>query len=328
MLTFFKLKQFTKNHHKSKDLRKYIIFGFKVNTIDFCHMIKSMTGYGSASFENDKLAVMVEIKTLNSKFLDTSLKLPKQFTDKELEIRSFLSEKLERGKISLIIDYQSKEKNLPQVSINKELFKFYFQQLNLLAEESGAEINENFKIALNFPEVINYENNPDPDEIKGEWDEVFKILKLAIQNCDEFRLKEGENLRDKIIQNIQKIKSFSEEIALLDHQRADAVKARLRQHLKELEQIDENRFEQEIIYYLEKLDINEEKVRLTSHLEFFMEVITKDQSPGKKLGFISQEIGREINTIGSKANDAGIQRLVVGMKEELEQIKEQLLNIL
>jgi uncharacterized protein (TIGR00255 family) len=291
-------------------------------------MIKSMTGYGSASFENDKLAVTIEIKTLNSKFLDTNLKLPKQFADKELEIRGFLSEKLERGKISLLIDYQNKEKHLPQVSINRELFKFYIQELNSLAEESGAATNENFKLALNFPEVINYENIPDTEEIKSEWKEIFGVLQTAVQLCDEFRLKEGEILKDKIIKNLQKIKFFSEEIALLDPLRADAVKARLRQHLKELEQIDENRFEQEIIYYLEKLDINEEKVRLSSHLDFFMEVITTDQSPGKKLGFISQEIGREINTIGSKANDAGIQRLVVGMKEELEQIKEQLLNIL
>lgn len=133
---------------------------------------------------------------------------------------------------------------------------------------------------------------------------------------------------EKILQNVQNIIRISAEIALMDPIRADAVKARLRQHLNEIEQIDENRFEQEIIYYLEKLDINEEKVRLSSHLNFFMEVITTDQSPGKKLGFISQEIGREINTIGSKANDAGIQRLVIGMKEELEQIKEQLLNIL
>ncbi|CAN5293308.1 YicC family protein [soil metagenome] len=287
-----------------------------------------MTGYGLASVENEKRAVTVEIKTLNSKFLDAIFKLPKQFADKELEIRGSLSEKLERGKITLSIEYLNKNNQLAPLSINKDLFKIYYEQLNVLAEEAGASPTDNFKTALNFPDVINNNVMPDPDESIDEWVEINKVIKEAVQYTDKFRIKEGENLKEKIIQNIHNIKKLSEEIAVLDPLRADAVKARLRQHLNELEQIDENRFEQEIIYYLEKLDINEEKVRLSSHLDFFMEVITKDQSPGKKLGFISQEIGREINTIGSKANDAGIQRLVIGMKEELEQIKEQLLNIL
>jgi uncharacterized protein (TIGR00255 family) len=291
-------------------------------------MIKSMTGYGLASFENAKMAVTVEIKTLNSKFLDAALKLPKQFADKELEIRSYLSEKLERGKISLLVEYQNKEKILPQITINQELLRVYFEQLNLIATELGASSVENFKIALNFPEVINSKETPDPDIIKSEWVEIQKVIEAAIHHCNEFRNKEGETLKIKIIQNIHNIRKLLEEIALLDPLRADAVKVRLRQHLKDIEQIDENRFEQEIIYYLEKLDINEEKVRLSSHLDFFLEVINDKQSPGKKLGFLSQELGREINTIGSKANDAGIQRLVIRMKEKLEQIKEQLLNIL
>ncbi len=197
-----------------------------------------------------------------------------------------------------------------------------------LTLELGSNTSEIFKIALSSPDVLINEISKDSEALQQEWQKIFAVIKEAVNNCNEVRLKEGQVLKEKLIENITKIKKFSHEIALLDPLRSEAIKSRLRQHINELEQIDENRFEQEIIYYLEKLDINEEKVRLASHVDFFLEVINNENSPGKKLGFISQEIGREINTIGSKANDAAIQRFVVGMKEELEQVKEQLLNIL
>jgi uncharacterized protein (TIGR00255 family) len=291
-------------------------------------MTKSMTGYGLASYENDKVLISVEVKTLNSKFLDAFIKLPRAFTDKEIEVKSLISEKLERGKILLTVDLQNKDNVAPKITLDKDLFKLYYQQYYDLAKEVGGNTDEIFKIALSSPEVLNNDISKDSVEVQQEWQKLFSVIQEAVQNCNEFRIKEGQILRQKLIENINRIKNFSDEIALLDPGRNHAIKLRLRQHINDLEQIDENRFEQEIIYYLEKLDINEEKVRLSSHIDFFLEVINNENAPGKKLGFISQEIGREINTIGSKANDAAIQRFVVGMKEELEQVKEQLLNIL
>lgn len=291
-------------------------------------MTKSMTGYGLSTFEDEKLIISVEVKTLNSKFLDAFIKLPRAFAEKEIEVKSLLSEKLERGKVSLSVDIQKKDNPLAKVFIERELFKQYYQQYYELAMEVGADTSDVFKIALSSPDVLNSDVPKDSTELQQEWQKIYPVIKVAVQNCDEVRVKEGQLLKEKLIENINRIDTFSHEIALLDPMRTEAVKARLRQHINELEQVDENRFEQEIIYYLEKLDINEEKVRLSSHIDFFLEVINSENSPGKKLGFISQELGREINTIGSKANDAAIQRYVVGMKEELEQVKEQLLNIL
>jgi len=291
-------------------------------------MTKSMTGYGLATYEDDKIIISVEVKTLNSKFLDAFIKLPRAYADKEIEVKSILSEKLERGKVSLSVDIQKKDSLVAKIALDKDLFKLYYQQYYELAQQVGANTSEIFKIALNSPEVLSNEVSKDSVELQQEWQKIYSVIKESVQNCNDVRLKEGQTLKEKLIENINRIKKFSHEIALLDPLRTEAVKTRLRQHINELEQIDENRFEQEIIYYLEKLDINEEKVRLASHIEFFLEVIETEKAPGKKLGFISQEIGREINTIGSKANDAAMQRFVVGMKEELEQIKEQLLNIL
>lgn len=291
-------------------------------------MTKSMTGYGLASFEDEKVSISVEIKTLNSKFLDAFIKLPRAFADKEIEVRSLISEKLERGKVSIAVELQNKDVLIPKITLDKELFKMYYQQYYDLAKEVNADTSEVFKIALNSPDVINNDVLKDTEAVQQEWQKIYAVIKEAVQSCNDFRGKEGQTLKEKLIQNIYKIKTFSQKIALLDPARNEAIKLRLKQHINELEQIDENRFEQEIIYYIEKLDINEEKVRLASHIEFFLEVIHNESAPGKKLGFISQEIGREINTIGSKANDAAIQRFVVGMKEELEQVKEQLLNIL
>lgn len=287
-----------------------------------------MTGYGMATFENESTVVAVEVKTLNSKFLDASIKLPRVFADKEIEVRSLLSERLERGKIGVNIEYQRKDNSTPKVNIDKELFKYYYNQYKELANEVSADMSDLFRLAISAPEVINNEVVKDHEEVKQEWLNLYSVIKEAVQKCDEFRQKEGEVLMKIILGNIRNIKTYSDEISKLDPIRTEAIKNRLHQHIKDLEQVDKNRFEQEIIYYLEKLDIKEEKVRLQSHLDFFNDVVEKESSPGKKLGFISQEIGREINTIGSKANDAAIQQWVVKMKEELEQIKEQLLNII
>lgn len=291
-------------------------------------MAKSMTGYGLANYEDEKVVISVEVKTLNSKFLDAFIKLPRAFSEKEIEVKTLLSEKLERGKVSLSVDFQNKEGLSPKISLDKDLFKLYYQQYHDLAKEVGGNTSEIFKIALSSPDVLNNDISKDSAVLQQEWKSIFSVIKEAVQNCNEVRLKEGQLLKEKLIENINRIQNYAREIAKLDPARNEAIRTRLRQHMNELEQIDENRFEQEIIYYLEKLDINEEKVRLASHIEFFLEVINTENAPGKKLGFISQEIGREINTIGSKANDAAMQRFVVGMKEELEQVKEQLLNIL
>ncbi len=292
-------------------------------------MIKSMTGYGLSKLDNDDYNVAVEIKSLNSKFLDTILKLPKEFGDKEIEIKNLISDQLVRGKVNIVVSFQRKEGLASKMMVNEPLFKEYFNKLRAAANAVGDEGSDIFKLAMQMPEVLVQEELD--DNLNQEWNIVSKQIAEAIEGCDNFRVKEGKGLQEKLVNYIEKIKTYLTEIEVQDPKRVEAIRERLTQKIHELshaEKVDENRFEQELIYYIEKLDINEEKVRLKSHLDYFLEVIELATSQGKKLGFISQEIGREINTIGSKANDANIQRLVVGMKEELEKIKEQLLNIL
>jgi uncharacterized protein (TIGR00255 family) len=292
-------------------------------------MLKSMTGYGIASLENEKLAVTVEIKSLNSKFLDAGIKLPREFADRELEIRNLLSSSLERGKIGFSVELEHKGEVKPKVFVNRELVKQYYKDLKETAAMLNASDAELLKIALQMPKAIDSDSeNVDSNE---EWQFIIKAVNEAVKKCEEFRNTEGQVLAQKFTSYIKKVEELLKKIIEFDPQRIEGVRARIQGHFNEYklgEQMDKNRFEQELIYYIEKLDISEEKVRLTNHLDYFIESMKGKESNGKKLGFIAQEIGREINTIGSKANDSSIQRCVVEMKEELEKIKEQVLNIL
>jgi uncharacterized protein (TIGR00255 family) len=291
-------------------------------------MIYSMTGYGSAQYENDKSTLSVEFRTLNSKFLDLQLKIPKEFSHRELEIRTIVTDTLKRGKVVMTIDIQPKGSHQKKLSFDRTLFKSYFNDLSSLANEVGEDSKAAlFKIALDMPEVV--VGGESEDELVS-WNELKVQLNSALVKCLDFRTQEGNALSVKLESYIASISDQLQNIEKIDPARVERIKARITGNLNEFvgaENIDQNRFEQELIYYIEKLDISEEKVRLKNHLEYFTEVISKEQLPGKKLAFVSQEIGREINTIGSKANDAAIQRHVVVMKEELEKIKEQLLNI-
>lgn len=288
-----------------------------------------MTGYGSHTAENDKISVTVEIKSLNSKFLDLNLRLSKEYSDRELEIRNLLNNTVERGKVGLNIDVQSKGGVKAKVFINRELVALYYNDLKETAATIGAADTDLFKLALQMPKAMESEaENVDTTE---EWLLIQKVLNEAIAKCNEFRKDEGNTLALKFKEYIQNIGDCLTKVETFDPQRIEAIRTRIRQHFDEYsksEQLDNSRFEQELIFYIEKLDISEEKVRLRSHLNYFLESMDIPEPSGKKLGFIAQEIGREINTIGSKANDANIQRFVVQMKEELEKIKEQALNIL
>ena len=287
-----------------------------------------MTGYGKAQAERNSAVVTVEIKTLNSKFLELNLRLPKAYSEKEIEIRNLLTQQLERGKANIIVDVQSNETTEAKVEYNKPLFLKYYQQLEELAKAAGAPEHDIFRMALQQPEVSKTLASELEEE---EWKFVEELITEAARQCDAFRLREGEALKGKLLEYTEEIRNRLQEVEKQDPVRLEGVKERLGKKLEELGQsdkIDQNRLEQELIYYIEKLDINEEKVRLKTHLDYFEQALKSSESNGKKLGFISQEIGREINTIGSKANDAGIQRHVVVMKEELEKIKEQVLNIL
>lgn len=292
-------------------------------------MLKSMTGYGSASYAQEGLSINVEVRTLNSKFLDLNLRLPRSFNEKEIEVRNAVNRKLERGKVSLSVDFSNENEISQKQTYNKELFKQYYNDLKKLADSVIASDLDLFRLALSSPDVII--STADEQLDAGLWEQIQQLINEALDGCDAFRKKEGAELQQKFEGYIATIEAGLKEVEQLDPKRIERIKSRIKGNLLEYvdeEGLDKNRLEQEIIYYIEKLDITEEKVRLASHLEHFKEVLQADQSLGKKLGFISQEIGREINTIGSKANDADIQRHVVTMKEELEKIKEQVLNVL
>lgn len=291
-------------------------------------MLKSMTGYGTAQFESEECVINTEVKALNSKFIDIMVKLPREYSEKELELRKLVSDKLERGKISVSLEVLLKSNATPRVQYNSKLFDAYYSQLLALARKVEAPTSELFKIALHSPEVMTPQEGI--VDSGGVWPLIKENLVSALAQCDGFREREGRTLKKKIDGYLKSISNELNKIEELEPERANKIKTRIDKNLSELidkEQYDKNRFEQELIYYLEKLDIAEEMVRLKSHIKYFLETANQD-SVGKKLGFISQEMGREINTIGSKANDAKIQKMVVVMKEELEKIKEQLLNIL
>lgn len=291
-------------------------------------MLRSMTGFGKASCELPKRVVTVEIKTLNSKQTDIYLKLPVIYRDAESELRNVLSRKLDRGKIEVAVWYDQTD-NDRLAQINQSVLLSYLEQFNEMKEEMDIPGLETLlPIIMRLPDVFSVEKQEfDPEE----WAQVMKAIYEAIEQLNAFRLQEGQNLETDISQRIGLIQDLMAEIEIMEPQRVERIKARIGDNLEEhigKEKIDNNRFEQELIYFLEKLDITEEKVRLKSHCKYFLETVKEDQPIGKKLGFITQEIGREINTIGSKANDKDIQKLVVQMKDELEKIKEQTLNIL
>jgi uncharacterized protein (TIGR00255 family) len=291
-------------------------------------MIKSMTGYGKSVAELPQKKITIEVKSLNSKQLDLNLKLPWLYKEKETEIRNILSQKLDRGKIDLSIGFDMLESDIIPV-INKVVVKNYYNQMKDIADELGIK-NEDQLLStiMRLPDALRTEK---PELSEEEWNLVKEKLTEAVEDLDKFRIEEGKSLEADLIRCTGKILTLLGEIEPFEASRIVKIREKLNASLEEnvgSENIDKNRFEQELIFYFEKLDINEEKVRLRKHCEYFLEKMSSQPPNGKILGFISQEIGREINTIGSKANDASIQKFVVMMKDELEKIKEQSLNAL
>jgi uncharacterized protein (TIGR00255 family) len=292
-------------------------------------MIKSMTGFGKATAEVNNKKISVEIKSLNSKQADMFVRMPSFYKEKELPVRSLINKELERGKIefNLFVELLADQSS---VTLNKDLFKKYYTELKAaLGELNENDSNENLvSIVAKMPDVYKSEKS-ELDE--NEWLEIEKTIKEAIIELDNFRKDEGKSLREELTLRINNIVSLLTEVEQYDEERIATVKERISNHLKEAvgeQNINNDRFEQELIFYIEKFDVTEEKTRLTTHCNYFLETLNSSISEGKKLGFISQEIGREINTLGSKANHAEIQKIVVKMKDELEKIKEQALNIL
>jgi uncharacterized protein (TIGR00255 family) len=291
-------------------------------------MIKSMTGFGQHSVDDGSVQISTEVKSLNSKFLDLNLRLPKIFSDKEIEVRNLISEQLERGKVSVVVEYQEYGDAEIKHSYNQTLFVGYYTELKRLADRVVAPYDNLFELALNSPDVIQSKVRESSDE--EAWKKVRETLVEALKKCEQFRCDEGKVLGKTLKDCTSEIAAELKNVEVLDPKRVARIRERLKGNVVTFfgeEGYDLNRLEQEIIFYIEKLDINEERVRLKTHLDYFDGVLSEKQSNGKKLGFISQEIGREINTIGSKASDAAIQKHVVVMKEELEKIKEQLNNV-
>lgn len=289
-------------------------------------MLKSMTGYGKATLEIDNKKVTIEVKSLNSKQLDLSTRLPNVYREKELIVRNEIKKELNRGKIEMNIFVESvgSEK---EVTVNLPIINEYFKQLSTVCDEHNLSRENLLQTIMRLPDTLKVEYQ-ELDE--KEWDIIFDGVVSALKEINEFRTQEGEALEKDIFARLQNIVDLSLEVPKYEQDRIEVVKSRLRDKLNELTEksIDENRFEQELIYYLEKFDVTEEKVRLSQHCAYFIETAKTEEMAGKKLGFIAQEIGREINTLGSKANDTNIQKLVIQMKDELEKIKEQILNVL
>lgn len=295
-------------------------------------MLQSMTGYGTAHLESEKYTITIEIKSLNSKSMDLSIRVPRLLADKELEIRNLVTKSLLRGKVNLNVDVVRNRLSRSRNSINKDLLQAYYSDLEAAAEMVGAPKTDLFRLAMQMPDVVlQGQADEEQEGEEGIWEVVMPLLQEAIKNLNHFRNDEGRALTAEVISYIDRIRILLAEIEKSDPVRMEQIRNRILAHLQEIsssEAFNMSRFEQEMIYFIEKLDIAEEKVRLVNHLHYFTETVYLPEPTGKKLGFISQEIGREINTIGSKANDANIQHLVVEMKEELEKIKEQINNIL
>lgn len=282
-----------------------------------------MTGFGKASLQLPTKKITVEVKSLNSKGLDLNMRMPSVYREMELGLRNQLAQKLERGKVdfSLFIEITGEETSS---KINAPIVKGYIAQMKEIIP--SADETELMKMAVRMPDAL----KTDRDEIdENEWKEIQNVIDEAVVNMINFRKSEGNSLENEFIQRIENIRNFMNQALELDPERVSAIKEKLQNAINELKvEVDTNRFEQELIYYLEKLDITEEKVRLGNHLDYFLQTLNGSEANGRKLGFITQEMGREINTMGSKSNHAGMQKLVVLMKDELEKIKEQVLNVL
>ncbi|WP_229331113.1 YicC/YloC family endoribonuclease [Flavobacterium ammonificans] len=286
-------------------------------------MIQSMTGFGKATLQLPTKKITVEVKSLNSKGLDLNVRMPSLYREMELGLRNQIALKLERGKVDFSIFIESTAEQT-STKVNVPIVKGYMEQLRAVYAE--ADEVELMKMAIRMPDTMKIER----EEIdEKDWAQIETVIEEALQNILNFRKDEGESLEKEFQLRIANIRRYMNEALALDHERVQTIKDRLHNAITELKvAVDENRFEQELIYYLEKLDITEEKVRLTNHLDYFLETIKGTEANGRKLGFITQEMGREINTMGSKSNHAQMQKLVVQMKDELEKIKEQVLNVL
>ncbi|MBP6425030.1 MAG: YicC family protein [Flavobacterium sp.] len=286
-------------------------------------MIQSMTGFGKATLQLPTKKITVEVKSLNSKGLDLNVRMPSLYREMELGLRNQIALKLERGKVDFSIFIESTAEQT-STKVNVPIVKGYMEQLRAVyAEANEVEL---MKMAIRMPDTMKIER----EEIdENDWAQITTAIDEALQNILNFRKDEGQSLEKEFQLRIANIRQYMNEALALDHERVQTIKDRLHNAITELKvAVDENRFEQELIYYLEKLDITEEKVRLTNHLDYFLETIKGTEANGRKLGFITQEMGREINTMGSKSNHAQMQKLVVQMKDELEKIKEQVLNVL
>ena len=287
-----------------------------------------MTGYGNAVLTWKEKKVHVEIKSLNSKALDLSTRIAPLYREKEMELRQIIAQKVERGKVDFTI-WIEKDTTTDPTPLNNKLVQSYYQQIKQLSEDTGIpQPNDWYSILIRMPDVM---IKTDVEVLQQEeWTAVINTVNEAISQLIDFRKQEGKALQEKLKNNINKISTLLNDIQQYEKSRVDKIRTRLLEGLKQIPeaQYDKNRLEQELIYYIEKLDISEEKQRLTNHLNYFLETMNEGHGQGKKLGFIAQEMGREINTTGSKSNHAEMQNLVVQMKDELEQIKEQVLNVL
>lgn len=291
-------------------------------------MIFSMTGYGKAVAMYQDRKICVEIRSLNGKSMDLSTRIAPQFKSHEMEIRSLLTSRLERGKVDFTL-WVEQNATLDTPAINVAVMQGYMEQIKTISEQSGVAMPENlFEVLLRMPEVIARKEVYEVSD--EEWAATLEAVNKALDELVDFRAQEGVALYKKFISNIENITSLLATVEPYEKERIEKIRQRIAESLDKLSIVDydKNRFEQELIYYIEKLDVNEEKQRLTNHLHYFVETMDTGSGQGKKLGFIAQEMGREINTLGSKSNHAEMQNIVVKMKDELEQIKEQVLNVM
>ncbi len=290
-------------------------------------MIKSMTGFGKGEAVVGDKKFRVELRSLNSRQLDLSIKIPSKYRAAEAEVRSIVTRELQRGKVDCFVSFEAAVAETSS-HINREAFKAYAEELREVSAEGGLTISDDalLRSVLRMPDVVtNEEREVSDDELKA----ILEAATIAAEELNKFRVQEGAILIADLLKRIDLIEQYRHEVEPFEGARVDVIKARIRENIEKMQiEVDSNRLEQEMIFYIEKLDITEEKVRLDNHCNYFREVAREEEAPGRKLGFIAQELGREINTMGSKSNEANMQRLVVKMKDELEKIKEQVLNIL
>ncbi len=284
-------------------------------------MIQSMTGFGKSVLSLTDKHISIEIKSLNSKSIDINTRIPQAYREKELDFRKLIAEQLLRGKVDFSIFVENTGTQTPS-KINPNIVKSYIEQMRTIVD---GDLTELLKMAVRMPDALQTTTESVSEE---ELSAIFEHISLAITDLQSFRIQEGKVLEKDFVLRISNIDSLLQEVQALDSERLALIRERLEKAVADIQNVDANRFEQELIFYLEKLDITEEKIRLKKHLDYFLETLHSEDSNGRKLSFIAQEIGREINTLGSKANFAPMQQLVVQMKDELEKIKEQVLNVL